>query len=476
MKQDVFPFHIAGGLYYIGDLKDSSLLLDTGAGLLLIDTPRDPDSAEYLRANMEKIGFSVCDIKYIVVSHGHFDHWQGVPKLVELSGAETFMGEKDMQLKPGFAPDHLLRDGDEISLGNVTIRCRHTPGHTVGTMSFFFDLQEGGETFRAGMFGGAGTFQVGKLYLDRNGLKYHQRGDFYRSIEMLRHERVDIMLGNHPGQAKLFDRRDAAEQMGFHAFVNPALWQNFLTITEQKLDRLIEKEQRELFVKYAHRGASRYYPENTMLSFDAGLRMGANGIETDVRLTKDGIAVLFHDSTLDRVTNGTGKLCDHTYEELLALDVHKGERKDKIVTLERFLSEFAHRDLTFAIELKAEGTEKTTAELIRKYGIAEKCVVTSFYLSNLQRMHEIAPELKLGYLVSAYEDDTFNKMKQIGCDEFCPKANLVTKESVRTWHRAGFRVRAWGVTDETVMEHLLDCGVDGMTVNFPDKLTALLAE
>ena len=75
------------------------------------------------------------------------------------------------------------------------------------------------------------------------------------------------------------------------------------------------------FVVYAHRGASEYAPENTMSSFYLGLHMGANGIETDVRRTKDGTLVLFHDATLDRVCGVSGELTDYTYEELTKISV-----------------------------------------------------------------------------------------------------------------------------------------------------------
>ena len=474
MLRDITPFHIAGGLYYVGDSMDSSHLLDTGAGLLLIDTPRDPDSAEIIRENMEKLGFSVSDIRYIIVSHGHFDHFAGVPKLVEWSGAETFLGEKDLALKPNFVPDHLLHDGDEITLGDTTIRCLHTPGHTVGTMSFFFELHEAGETFRAAMFGGAGIDQMSKRYLDKHGLYYHQRGDFYRSLERLRGEQVDICVGNHPRPIKLFDKQERAATEGFRAFVDPTQWRRFLDRREVLLDQLISKEQQELFVNYAHRGASTYCPENTMLAFYTGVYMGANGIETDVRLTKDGVAVLFHDETMERITDGEGKLCDHTYEQLQELWVMNGQLRDKIPTLEDFLAHFAPMDLTYAIELKADGAEQITADLIRKYGMESKCIVTSFRFSRLEKLHSIAPELKKGYLVKQYDEQTFDKMRAIGCDEFCPLASLATEETVKDWHREGFRVRAWGVSNEAVMERLLACGVDGMTVNFPDKLTAQL--
>ena len=75
-------------------------------------------------------------------------------------------------------------------------------------------------------------------------------------------------------------------------------------------------------INYAHRGASEYAPENTLSSFYLGLLQGANGIETDVQKTKDGVLVLFHDDTLDRVSNKQGKLCDYTWDELKDAEIY----------------------------------------------------------------------------------------------------------------------------------------------------------
>ena len=132
-----------------------------------------------------------------------------------------------------------------------------------------------------------------------------------------------------------------------------------------------------MMINYAHRGASSYYPENTLSAFYAGVFMGADGIETDVQRTKDGVLVLFHDDTLDRVTNGTGRLCDHTYAQLQALTVKNpaGDRFDKIVTLEDFLRYFGWRQLTFAVELKQPGVERETIDLLETFGMAEKTIL-----------------------------------------------------------------------------------------------------
>ena len=94
-----------------------------------------------------------------------------------------------------------------------------------------------------------------------------------------------------------------------------------------------------LFINYAHRGASEYYPENPLSAFYAGVEMGANGVETDIHRTKDGVLVLFHDDDIARVTNGTGQVSDYTYRQLLELDVHNAAktRTDKICTFQDFL-------------------------------------------------------------------------------------------------------------------------------------------
>ena len=230
------------------------------------------------------------------------------------------------------------------------------------------------------------------------------------------------------------------------------------------------------FVNYAHRGASEYAPENTLLSFYLGLTMGANGIETDIHVTKDGVAVLFHDDTLERVTGVSGCVEDYTFCQLQCIYVKKNALYDRIPSFEDFLQHFAFRKLTFAIELKQSDVVKETADLIRRYGIEKKTVVTSFKYEELLKMRRYAPELETGYLTADVTDTVLQDMKEQGITELCPKADSITPACVDYWHSLGFRVRAWGVADENLMKNAYDSGVDGMTVNFPDKLAAYMKE
>ena len=231
------------------------------------------------------------------------------------------------------------------------------------------------------------------------------------------------------------------------------------------------------FINYAHRGASEYAPENTFLSFYLGLYMGANGIETDVQLTKDGVLVLFHDQTLERVTGEKGNLSDYTLSQLKTFSVKKNGLADKIITFEDFLIHFAHKDLTFAIELKGDKTAIPTADLLRKYDMVSKTIVTSFKFKELVDFGNYAPEFRTGYLALEEIDNTLlNKMKAHGIQELCPNAEVITKEKVDNWKSMGFEVRAWGVSTPEIMKNVFHTGINGMTVNFPDLLTEYYKE
>lgn len=230
------------------------------------------------------------------------------------------------------------------------------------------------------------------------------------------------------------------------------------------------KKYKDGFVNYAHRGASEYMPENTLLSFYTGIYMKANGIETDVRRTADGVLVLFHDNTLERVTGDPRSVEECTLAELMTLDVKKDGYTDKIVVFEDFLAKFAFRDITFAIELKGEGVEKDTADLLRKYGMQKKAVVTSFKLEYIKNFIAYAPEFEFGLLTKEVTPEIEAELLSLGATEICPRATLMTADDVERWHEMGLRVRAWGVGDEEIMKFACNAGVDGMTCNFPDKL------
>jgi len=108
---------------------------------------------------------------------------------------------------------------------------------------------------------------------------------------------------------------------------------------------------------------------------------------------------------------------DYTYEELQSFSVKKGTLYDKIPTLEDFLAHFAYRDITFAIELKVDGIEKEVADLIFRYGIDKKTVVTAFEMERIRKTKEYAPLLRVGYLTKNVDEDVIHQLMEFGADE-----------------------------------------------------------
>ena len=226
-------------------------------------------------------------------------------------------------------------------------------------------------------------------------------------------------------------------------------------------------------INYAHRGASEYAPENTLCAFYLGLLHGANGIETDVQKTKDGELVLFHDNVLDDKTNGSGRICDHTLEQLRKLQVYGKCTTgfyDRIVTLHEFLEKFSGYHIRFAIELKGADVEKETLAMVKDYGVMEKTTFTSFRFEYIQKIKELDEQARVGWLTSETDDKAICRLLEIGGEEFAPKAELVTPEFIKKCREAGLGVRAWGVTNVLLMKKMCQLGVDGMTVDFPDRL------
>ena len=230
-------------------------------------------------------------------------------------------------------------------------------------------------------------------------------------------------------------------------------------------------------INYAHRGASEYAPENTLSSFYLGLLQGANGIETDVQRTRDGELVLFHDDTLDRVSDHQGKLSDYTLAQLQAVKIFGNSTTgfyDRIVTYREFLEKFAAYDIRFAIELKGADTEERVLALSKAFGIMEKTTFTSFSFAYIQKMKILCPAARVGWLVHDPSAEDVARLLAIGGEEIAPKAEHITAEKIADWRRQGLGIRVWGVSTTALMKRMCDLGVDGMTVNFPDRLTQYL--
>ena len=234
-----------------------------------------------------------------------------------------------------------------------------------------------------------------------------------------------------------------------------------------------------MFINYAHRGASAYAPENTWSAFQKALELDANGIELDLQRTKDGQIVIFHDKYIDDKSNGAGRIADFTYQELLKLDFgswfdekYEGEH---IVLFEDFAREFLNKNLTFAIEIKSIGIEKETLEIIKKYAIHDNIYITSFEYEILENVRELDDNIKISWLiVEEINQNNINRLLKIKGNQICPKAQYTTEEGINLANKHGIGVRLWGVKNEEIMKKMHKLNIEGMTVNFPDKLNELL--
>ena len=245
----VKPAKMFGNLYFIGVRAVCTHLIDTGDGLIIID-PGYSDALHVIVNNIWELGFKPSDIKYIVISHAHFDHMDSVAALVHMTGAKTFIGKADLPLLRGeiyhyplvtFEPDVLLEDGDVISLGNTSIRCVSTPGHTDGTMSFFFDVTDGVKTVRAGMFGGAGCNTLQRDFIEKNNLSFDCRQKYIDSVDKIIGERVDLFVGNHLGNNRTEEKLALLETSEENPFLknSQSEWTAFLEGRKQEALKII---------------------------------------------------------------------------------------------------------------------------------------------------------------------------------------------------------------------------------------------
>lgn len=232
----VDPFPVAPRTWYVGNNWVGAYLLESTEGLILIDTTMQPQ-VYLVFESIRKLGFDIADLKLILVSHMHYDHLGGVRPLVEASGARVMMSREDWdflnarpdQLLNGgypwgeFAPDAFYSDNQPVVLGDRSIRTILTPGHTPGTTSFFFEVEENGKTLQVGMHGGIGLITVTDDWLRDHDLPFSLQQDYLNSLIRLRDMPVDITLGSHPAQVGMMDRVGSI-RAGFNPFHDPAVW------------------------------------------------------------------------------------------------------------------------------------------------------------------------------------------------------------------------------------------------------------
>lgn len=239
----------------------------------------------------------------------------------------------------------------------------------------------------------------------------------------------------------------------------------------------------ERTLNIAHRGASAVAPENTLAAFEKALKLGADGIELDVRLCADGTPVVIHNPTVDATTDGSGSVAEMTLPQLKELDAgawfgptFAGER---IPTLEETLTAVGGR-LLVNIELKGtailgRSLVRATVDLIERHHLAEQVLISSFNPLLLHRVQRIAPKIPTGLLyVWAFVPGVAQKVAPRPYSALHPGLAVLTQDHVSWIQRRHYRIHVWTVDDPTDMRRLIAWGVDGIITNTPAVLHDLL--
>lgn len=282
------------------------------------------------------------------------------------------------------------------------------------------------------------------------------------------------------------------EKLNIHVLLFAFIWISCPTIYAQErmmdLPVSLYSDDGDGFVIIGHRGASAYHPENTMSAFRAAYEMGAEMIELDVTLSKDGIPVVIHDETLDRTTSGEGAVSDHTLEELKTLDAgswfseeHLGE---PIPTLEEVL-EFAKGKISVNIEIKTEavtdeawgGIEQKAWELVKKYEMEDYILFSSFDYRAVSHLKEINVDIAAALLYEKRQSGNKSPselVEEYNADAFNCSYRQFSKKWAEEASEIGFPVFVYTVNNERLMRKMIKRGATGIFSDKPDVLKKLV--
>ena len=243
--QRIAPFQVFDNLYYVGARWVSAWLLVSDQGLILFDALYG-DLTDIAINGIRELGFDPDDIRYVIVSHAHYDHIGGARRLQEEFGSVVMMTEADwnMTTEPAVYQEypapirHLsVSDGSTLNLGRTRLRFMQTPGHTPGVLSTRFTVYDNGYPHEAFLFGGAG--------LNFSGV---ERTEIYiNSIErLMQMENIEVNIPNHPDSGEIFERYEILQDRqdgDLHPFVDPESWDAWLDILMRNALGKLERER-----------------------------------------------------------------------------------------------------------------------------------------------------------------------------------------------------------------------------------------
>ena len=228
---------------------------------------------------------------------------------------------------------------------------------------------------------------------------------------------------------------------------------------------------------WAHRGASGYAPENTLPAFELALDQRADGVEFDVQLSQDGAVVVIHDETLERTTDGSGRVVDHTLADLQRLDARNGMPEyapTPIPTMDEVLMLLAPTRIRINIELKNSeeaypGLEEKVIDAVREHGIAERVVLSSFSDASVRRLRDLAPDLETATLYTRPQLRPWRNAIRAGARGVHPPAAFVPSRLwVRRAQSLGIAVRPWIVNSPQLLVRMFRWRTDAVFTDTPD--------
>ncbi|MBO0587944.1 glycerophosphodiester phosphodiesterase family protein [Sporosarcina sp. E16_8] len=229
-------------------------------------------------------------------------------------------------------------------------------------------------------------------------------------------------------------------------------------------------------ISVAHRGASNFAPENTQSAFRKALELGADFLECDVHLSKDGELIIMHDDKVDRTTNGSGYVKNFTLAELKELDAgvkfHSSFTGEKIITLKELLDEF-YGKAGLLIEIKKPsmypGIEEQVVALLSEYKDLNSIIVQSFDIESMRKMNTLLPELEVALLMKP-SIQSLSTQKIMDLTSFATYINFnvsyVNKRVIDQIHNQGGKVLVWSTKNPGWVDRAYQYGVDGIITDF----------
>ncbi len=227
-----------------------------------------------------------------------------------------------------------------------------------------------------------------------------------------------------------------------------------------------------------HRGAKNYAPENTLAAFNLALDQGADGVELDAKLSADGTVVVHHDATLDRTTNGKGRLARFSFAALRELDAgsffSEAFRGEKIPSLEEVFESIGRRAV-INVELTNYSTPhdslvEKVCELVRRHGLQKSVIFSSFNAGNLKKAARLLPEVPRGLLALGGILGVWSRSFGFNFgayDALHPYVTDVTAQTVQRVHKLKRKINVWTVNTEEDVRRMAGWGVDGIMTDDP---------